>query len=78
MKLKGRRKVQPVQNGKQLYHIQAVSDYSDEPLDYFVWCDGLPTKDQVRKILLEDDTPEDWVEEILELYEVYSVYAEEV
>ena len=47
MKLKGRRKVQPVQNGKQLYHIQAVA-------------------------------PEDWVEEILELYEVYSVYAEEV
>lgn len=67
-------------NEKQLYHVQSISDYSDDPLDYFIWADHMPTREEVREVVKEDIDPSntEWIAEIMSGYNVYSVYAEEI
>lgn len=68
-------------NQKMLYHVQSISDYSDDPLDYFIWADHIPTYDEVKKVISEDfdpDSDKEWVKEIMNNYNVYTVYAEEI
>lgn len=41
-------------NGKTLYHIQAVTDWSDEPYDIFTLADHYPSREEVKKLYIED------------------------
>lgn len=67
-------------NEKQLYHIQAVTEWSDEPFDMFVWADHSPTLEEVKKLYLEefDDQGYSELRDFVNSYNVYSVYAEEI
>ena len=64
-------------NGKILYHVQSLSDYSTEPIDYFIFGVQQPSEKQIRKIVIED-IGKDWVDNFMDNHEVYTVYAEEV
>lgn len=72
--------MQPIKDNKKLYHIQSISDYSDEPMDYFIWKDGIPTEEDITNIVRADfeDEEDGMIEEIASNCNVYSVYAEEV
>ena len=37
------------QDGKTLYHIQSISDYTDEPMDYFVLLEHFPLEADVEE-----------------------------
>ena len=67
-------------DGKTLYHIQSISDYTDEPMDYFVLLDRFPTRDDVLVAIQDDfdDKNDPWIDEILENHNVYTVYTTEV
>lgn len=66
-------------NGKTLYHVQSLSGYTDEPMDYFIWADHFPTKQEVRQVIQEDFGDDDsWVDDIFDNHNVYTVYASEV
>lgn len=64
---------------KRLYHVQSVSEYSDDPMGYFLIADHEPTKDEIRKVIADDfEEGDEWVETIVDNAETYSVYAVEV
>lgn len=67
-------------DGKTLYHVQSLSDYSDEPMDYFIWSRQEPTSDEIRTIVKDDfnDDDNNYVDEIVNNCNVYTVYTEEV
>ena len=67
-------------DGKTLYHIQSISDYTDEPMDYFVLLDRYPTRDDVLVAIQDDfeDKNDQWIDDILENHNVYTVYTTEV
>ena len=67
-------------DGKTLYHIQSISDYTDEPMDYFVLLDRYPTRDDVLVAIQDDfeDKNDPWIDDILENHNVYTVYTTEV
>ena len=67
-------------DGKTLYHIQSISDYTDEPMDYFVLLDRFPTRDDVLVAIQDDfdDKNDPWIDEILENHNVYTVYTTEL
>ena len=72
--------MQVTKDNKTLYHIQSITDYSDEPMDYFIWSERQPTKEQIRK-LVEEDLPDEaekyLVTDVVNNSNVYTVWAEE-
>lgn len=69
-------------NMKRLYHIQSITDWSDEPYDLFVWSEQWPTAKDIMQLYLNEredlkkDDPE--VLDFMENHNVYTVYAEEI
>lgn len=72
--------MQSEQNGKKLYHVQSITDYSEDTIDYFIWADHFPTEQDVRKVITNDfdDGNDERIEDIFNNHNVYSVYAEEL
>lgn len=69
------------QNDKCLRHIQSVTEYRDEPVDIFVFSENEPTEEQVRQLVIDDmgcDDCDDEIDDIMEHYNIYTVYAEEL
>ena len=76
---------QVIRDGKKLYHVQAVTEWSDSPYDIFLFADHYPTDEEVRQAYIKDRDiePEDIkdnteIEDFAKYYEVYSVWAEEI
>lgn len=69
-----------IKEGKELYHIQNRNICSDgSAYDMFVFSDHEPTKEDLRRLFIEDYGESEWeLEEWLTSSEVYSVYAEEI
>ena len=67
-------------NQKRLYHIQSVTDWSDEPFDTFVWSDHFPTIEEVSRLYKDEwvDLSAGQLKDYLDSYNVYTVYAEEI
>lgn len=70
-------------NNKKLYHIQIEeSSYSNAPLDFFIFCSGIPTKENIKKVITEylgdEDSVDDWLDELTDAAEFYAVWATEL
>lgn len=67
-------------DGKTLYHIQSISDYADEPMDYFVLLEHFPLEADVMEVIKDDfdDKNDPWIKEIFDNHNVYTVYTTEV
>ena len=68
------------QDGKTLYHIQSISDYTDEPMDYFVLLEHFPLEADVMEAIKDDfeDKNDPWIKEIFDNHNVYTVYVTEL
>lgn len=64
-------------DGKTLYHIQSTTEYTDYPIDLFLYADHQPTEAECKQAFIDEDC-EDWVDDIMANYDVYTVYAEEL
>lgn len=73
-------------NGKTLYHIQAVTEWSDDPYDIFLWADHFPTRYEIKEAYIRDrfgseEEPADndtEIQDFMESHNVYTIYAEEI
>lgn len=65
-------------NEKKLYHIQSVTEYSDDPLDFFLLSSEYPNDFDIKKAVLDDIEDNAWIDDITNNAQIYSVYATEV
>lgn len=64
-------------DGKTLYHVQSLMEYKYYPIDLFLYADHYPTEAECRQAFIDEDY-EDWIDNIMDNYEVYTLYAEEL
>lgn len=68
-------------NGKTLWHVQANIDWHDDTYDMFIFSETEPTKEQIKKLYIEENGREiddEEIKEFLEYSNTYTVYADEV